>query len=333
MKRLIAIAVFGLVVSACSGGTGDTTTSTTASPTTTSEATTTTTSTTTAAPTTTTAAARTFTGIDGVEVDVSDTSRIVSLNGDITEILFELGVGSSVAAIDVTTTYPEEATQLPVVGFGQMLAPEGVLAFGPTLVIGDQQVGPPETIEQLREAGVPVVILETQTTLDGIETKIMQVAEIVDEVAAGEALADRVAAEIDAAQALIPTDAEARKVAYIYARGPQTIFLFGAGMPTQAMIEGAGAIDAGASSGVFGPAPLTPEALIAAAPEFLVLPEAGVGALGGVDALLEIPGVRETPAAGEGNFLVYDEAYFFNLGPRAGQALEEFIRDLYPGIG
>ena len=333
MKRAVLLVALALVGAGCGGDADPTTTAaapaTTAAPTTAAPTTTAApaSSTTTAAPET--APARTFTGGDGVEVEIGDVSRIVSLNGDVTEILFELGLGANVAAIDVTTTYPAAALDLPVVGFGQMLAPEGVLAFGPTLVIGDQQVGPPETIQQLRDAGIPVVILETQTTLDGVSTKIAQIAEIVDEVDAGIALADRVQDEIAAAQALVPADAEARKVAYLYARGPQTIFLFGAGMPTQAMIEGAGAIDGGATTGVFGPAPLTPEALIAAAPDVLVLPEAGFGALGGPEALLAIPGVAETPAGAAGDFLVYDEAYFFNLGPRTGQALEEFIKDLY----
>lgn len=341
MKRAIMVFVMAVAAIGCGdGGTADTTTppATTAAPTTTAAATTAAPATgapTTAAPTTTAAPSptRTFTGADGVEVDVSDTSRIVSLNGDVTEILFELGMGSNVVAIDVTTTYPEAATALPVVGFGQMLTPEGVLAFSPTLVIGDEQIGPPETIQQLRDAGIPVVILETQTTLEGVSEKIAQIAEIAAVADVGAELAARVEGEIAAAQALVPSVDESPKVAYIYVRGPQTLFLFGAGMPTQAMIEGAGAIDSGASTGVFGPAPLTPEALIAAAPEYIVLPAAGVGALGGIDAVLDLPGVRETPAASEGNFLVYDEAYFFNLGPRTGIALEEFIGDLYPGLG
>jgi len=334
VKRAFLLTALALVAAAC-GGDADPTT-TTAAPATTA-VTTTAAQPTTAAPASSTttaapeagAATRSFTGGDGVEVEIRDLSRIVSLNGDVTEILFELGLGDNVAAIDVTTTYPAEALDLPVVGFGQMLAPEGVLGFGPTLVIGDQQVGPPETIQQLRDAGIPVVILETQTTLDGVSTKIAQIAEIVDAVDAGAALADRVEGEIAAAQALVPADAEARNVVYLYARGPQTIFLFGAGMPTQAMIEGAGAIDGGAATGVFGPAPLTPEALIAAAPDVLVLPEAGFGALGGPSALLAIPGVAETPAGADGDFLIYDEAYFFNLGPRTGQALAVFIKDLY----
>jgi iron complex transport system substrate-binding protein len=72
--------------------------------------------------------------------------------------------------------------------------------------------------------------------------------------------------------------------------------------------------------------------MVAAAPEVIVLPEAGLGALGGVEALMEIPGIAETPAAQSGDFLTYDEAFFFNLGPRAGQALDQFISDLYPDL-
>lgn len=340
MKQLIALLALALIAAGCADGDAATTTSpTTAVPATTTPAPATTTAPTTAAPTTTPApttaapVGRTFTGADGVEVEITDTSRIVSLNGDITEILFELGVGDNVAAIDVTTTFPAEATELPVVGFGQMLAAEGVLAFGPTLVIGDQQVGPPETIQQLRDAGVPVVILQTQNTLEGVATKIGQVAEIIGEDGAGTTLAADVTAEIEAAQALVVAGGEPPKVAYLYVRGPQTVLLFGAGMPTQAMIEGAGGLDVAVTSGVFGPAPLTPEALIAAAPDVIVLPAAGFGALGGAEALLGIPGIAETPAGQSGNFLVYEEGYFFGLGPRTGQALEEFIRDLYPDLG
>jgi len=338
LKRLLVLAAMALAVASCSDGDAATTTEAPATTTAATVAPATTAAapaTTTTAPTTTQAplAERTFTGGDGVLVDVSDASRIVALNGDITEILFELGFGGNVVGIDVTTTYPEAALELPVVGFGQMLTPEGVLAFGPTLVIGDQQVGPPETIQQLRDAGVPVVILETQTTLEGVAVKIAQVAEIVDAVDAGLELSERVGGEIDEALLLAGSATASPRVAYVYARGSQTIFLFGAGMPTQAMIEGAGAIDAGAGTGVFGPAPLTPEALIAAAPEVIVLPAAGFGALGGAEALLAIPGIAETPAGQDQKFLVYDEAYFFNLGPRTGLALAEFIRDLFPDLG
>jgi iron complex transport system substrate-binding protein len=316
------VAVLAIVAASCGGGESIDTTTTDAPTTTTLAEPTTTVA---AEPTTTALAGRTFTGADGVETEITDVSRIVSLNGDITEIIFELGLGGSVVGVDVTTTYPEEAAALndsgQTVGFAQQLAPEAVLRFEPTLVIGDTQVAPSEAVEQLRAAGVPVVIIETQTALDGVETKILEIAEILATPDEGEELAERVNGEIEAAQARVANDESDPVVAFVYARGPQVVFLFGAGM-----------IDAGVASGVAGPAPLTPEAMVAAAPEVIVLPEAGLGALGGVEALMEIPGIAETPAAQSGDFLTYDEAFFFNLGPRAGQALDQFISDLYPDL-
>jgi iron complex transport system substrate-binding protein len=315
------------VLAACSSDADTTTTTSSGTPE----------ETTTSVAATTPSDVQTFVGADGVETTIGDISRILSLNGDLTEIIFALGLGGNVVGVDVTTTYPPEAAALndqgETVGFAQQLAAEAVLRFEPTLVIGDQQVGPPEVIEQLRGAGIPVVILETRVTLDGVETKILQVAEILGAPEEGAELADRVMGEIDAAIDLAAADDSDPKIAYVYARGPQVLLLFGAGMPTQGMIEGAGAIDAGAETGVFGPVALTPEALLAAAPAVIVLPEAGLAALGGIEAFLELPGVAETPAGQNEAFLAYDEAYFFNLGPRAGQALDEFVRDLYPGIG
>lgn len=330
-KGLIPIAVcMTLVLAACGGDEGSTSTTAAEQSATTTVA---------EAATTSTAAVtgeRTFTGADGVETTITDTSRIVSLNGDITEIIYELGLGADVVAVDVTTTYPEEAAAMndagETVGFAQQLTAEAVLSFEPTLVIGDTQVAPAEAIEQLRDAGVPVVIIQYQTTLDGVETKIDQISQILGVEEQGAELGQRVMGEIGDAVNLAQSAADKPRVAFIYLRGPQVIFLFGAGMPTQAMIEGAGAVDAGADSGVFGPAPLTPEGLIAAAPDVIVLPEGGLEALGGVEAFEAIPGVADTPAAGTQSYLVYDEAYFFNLGPRAGQALMEFVQDLHPEL-
>jgi iron complex transport system substrate-binding protein len=334
MKRTRYALALALIVAACGGEAATTTTEapTVAETTTTISETTTTT----IAETTTTEATTaevTFVGADGVESVISDTSRIVSLTGDITEIIFELGLGDRVAAIDVTTTYPEEAAALPGIGFGQALAAEPVLAFEPTLVIGDESVEPTEAVEQLRAAGVPVVILPSQTTLEGVSEKIRQIASIMSATDAGEELVGRVEADIAEAQSLIPAVDAPPRVAYVYVRGEQLVLIFGQGVATNAMITGAGAIDAGAESGVFGAAPLTPESIVAAAPDVIVLPEAGLAALGGEAAFAQLPGIAETPAGRNEAFLAYDEAFFFNLGPRVGQALEQFVTDLYALTG
>lgn len=326
----VLMAVAALVLASCGGD--DATTRDEESDATTTTAT----STTTEATTTTSEPDGVFTGIDGVTSDVSDRSRIVSLTGDITEIIYELGLGDRIVAVDVTTTYPPAAEELEgsggSVGFGQALNAEAVLRFEPTLVIGDETIEPAETLEQLRDAGIPVAIIEYQTTLDGVEDKILDVATILGVRDEGEALASEVMAEVDAARSEAESyDADPR-VMYLYTRGPSLVLVFGDDLPTNAMIEGASAADAGAEIGD-GAIPLTPEALVAAAPDVIVLPESGVEGLGGLDRVLEIPGVAQTPAGMAEAFLAYEEAYFFNLGPRVGDALDRFVEDLYAIIG
>ncbi len=330
MRRIFALlVVLALAAAACGDGGADTTTTQAATTTTTTAATTTTEAATT---TTTEAAGVAFTGADGVESVITDTSRIVSLNGDLTEIIWDLGLGDQVVAIDVTTTYPEEAAALPPVGFGRQLAAEAVLAFSPTLVIGDQQIAPPEAIEQIRGTGVPVVILETRTSIDDVADKVRQVAEILGVPDAGETLATRVDAEIAAAEQRATAATDHPRVAFLYVRGPETLLLFGAGMVTQDLIESAGGVDAGADSGIAGAVPLTPEALVAAAPDVIISPAGGVAALGGVEDLAALPGVAETPAGQNGRFLLYDEAAFLGLGPRTGEALDQLVSDLHPDL-
>ena len=227
---------------------------------------------------------------------VADTSRIVSLSGDLTEIIFELDLGDSVVGVDITTVYPEEAASLPVVGIGRFLTAEGVLAQQPTLVIGDTQTDPLTAIEQIRAAGVPVVILEIPTTFEGLYDKMRRIGDVLDVPDAARRLTDRVKGEVDAALA-IAADADLKRMAYVYTRGPDVLLLFGEGMVSNPLIEGAAGIDAGAESGIEGTIPVTAEALVAAAPEVIIVPEEGYGILGGLDAFLALPGVAQTPVA------------------------------------
>jgi iron complex transport system substrate-binding protein len=327
------VIALALIVAAC----GDDATTTTAAPTT-SEATTIAPTTSEATPTTvattTTTAPQSVevVGDDGATSTITDTSRIVSLSGDLTEIVFALGEGERVVAIDVTTTFPPEAAALPQVGFGQQLAPEPVLAFQPTVVLANELTAPRESIDQLRAAGIPVVVLAGGADFDQVTHKILTVAQVLGMPEEGATLAASVGREIEAATSLAATAATMPRVAFVYSRGPQLLLLFGTGMGTNPMITGANAIDAGAETGVFGAVPLAPEMLIATAPDVIVVPEAGLQALGGFEALAKVPGVAQTPAGENQAFLAYDEAYFFNLGPRVGQALMAFVLDLHPEL-
>jgi iron complex transport system substrate-binding protein len=269
-----------------------------------------------------------FTGADGVTSDTSDISRIVTLSGDLAEFVFELGAGDSVVATDLTTVYPNEAAILPKVGVGRFLSAEAVLAHDPTLVIGDTQTAPQIAIDQIRAAGVPVVIFDVSTTFEIMYAKAEHLGAMLGAADEASVLVQRMRTDITAVTSPEDAPASLPTVAYVYTRGPDVMLLFGKGMVTNPVILSAGATDAGLESGVEGSIPVTPEALIAASPDVLVVPEEGLAALGGIDGLLAIPGISETPAGLNRRILAYPEGDFLTLGPRIPTSVALLAQDL-----
>ena len=93
---------------------------------------------------------RIVTDASGRAVAIADTSRIVSIGGSITEILYALGLQQKIVAVDTTSLFPPAALQeKPNVGYMRQLSAEGVLALAPTLVLALQGSGPKETIDVL----------------------------------------------------------------------------------------------------------------------------------------------------------------------------------------
>lgn len=275
----------------------------------------------------------TVTDVNGDEVTIEDTSRIVALTGDVAEIIWALGMGDSVVGTDISATYPEGAAALQNIGYQRTLAAEGILSLDPTVIIGSENAGPPEVLDQLRSAGVPVVIISSPPTLEAPALKIQQVADALGISVAGEELVATVQEEIDAAVALAQTATTQPSVLFLYVRGATTQMIGGVGSTADALIAAAGGVDAGTAAGIMGYQPLTAESLVTAAPDTLLLLDAGLASVGGVEGLLQIPGVAQTPAGENQNILVYEDLFLLGLGPRTGQMLHELTIALHPELG
>lgn len=269
---------------------------------------------------------------DGQEVTVTDVSRIVPLNGDVAEIVWALGLGDNVVGVDTSASYPPEARQLPSIGYQRRLSAEGILSLDPTVIIGTQEAGPPEVIQQIRDAGVPVVLVEDEPSLETPGAKIRAVAQALGVPGRGEALARQTEREIAEAKTLAARATSKPRVLFLYLRGTQTQTIGGRGTDANVMIEAAGAIDAGAEAGIEGYKPLTPEALVAAQPDVLLLLEAGLESVGGVEGLLQIPGIAGTPAGRNRRVVALDDLYLLGMGPRTGQALRDLVLALHPEL-
>jgi iron complex transport system substrate-binding protein len=274
----------------------------------------------------------TVTDINGEQVTITDVSRIIPLNGEIAEIIWTLGLGENVVGTDTSATYPPEAQELPNIGYQRTLSAEGIISLDPTVIIGTEAAGPPEVIEQIRSIGVPIVIIKDPVTLDDIGPKIHTVAEALGVPVRGDELATQTEGEIEEARALAAEARSTPRVMFLYVRGNQVQVIMGAGSGGDEMTSEAGAIDVGVELGIQGTNPITPEALVAGAPDAFLLLTAGLESVGGVDGLLEIPGIADTPAGQNRNVTALDDQYLLGFGPRAGQALMELIKALHPEL-
>lgn len=274
----------------------------------------------------------TVTDVTGAEIEVTDVSRIIPLNGNVAETIFALGLGANVVAVDTSALYPAEALALPKIGYQRQLAAEGILSFEPTLVIGTENAGPADVIEQIRGAGVTVVILPVQMTAVGTAEEIRAVGAAVGLPEKGDELATKVENRIAETQTLIADVEVQPRVAFLYIRGEGTQMMAGANSQADAVITAAGGINVGAEIGLDGYSPITPEALIEAAPDTLLLMQAGLASVGGVDGLLQIPGIAETPAGETGNIVAFEDLYLLGFGPRIGDAIYDLALAIHPSL-
>jgi len=275
----------------------------------------------------------TVTDVKGNEITVTDVSRIVPLSGDVAEIIYDLGLAANVVGVDVSAVYPEgQWDGLPTIGFERQLSAEGILSLNPTVVIGKEQAGPITVLDQIREAGVPVVIVQEPQTIEAPTLKIAAVAAALGVPAAGEELVVKARASIDAAIARAATSTSKPTVMFLYVRGGGTQLIGGKGSVADAMIEAAGGVDAGSAAGIAYFMPVTAEAIVAAQPEVIMLPKSGVDSIGGMDAVMDIPGVAETPAAANNQILVFDDLLLLGMTPRTGEFLQELVTLLHPEL-
>jgi iron complex transport system substrate-binding protein len=271
----------------------------------------------------------TVTSADGRTVTVDDVSRIVPLQGSLAEIVFALGLGDRVVGRDITATFPE-AADLPVVTRAHDVSAESVLSLRPTLVLVDGDTGPPEAIDHIRNAGVPVVELAHATRVEEIGPRIEAMAEVLGVPEAGQALAARTDADIAAARAQAPEAGDLR-VAFLYLRGTAGVYLIGGpGSGADSMIAAAGAVDAGTAMGLDRAfTPITSEALAMAAPDAILMTTTGLESVGGIDGLVEIAGIAQTPAGRDRRVVTVEDGLLYSFGTRTPEAIESIVAQLH----
>lgn len=242
--------------------------------------------------------------------------RVATVGGDVTEIVYALGAQNRLVGTDSTSIYPPPAAALPKIGYMRSVSVEGVLSLQPELVIASAVAGPPNVLSQLRDIGVTVVQVRNGYDIDTVRAKIETIGDALglsDAAAVLERQVMRAWAETRAEVVRLGAQHDAPAALFIMAQGASPM-VAGEDTAGGSVIELAGARNAAA--GMTGYKAITAESVIAAAPSVIVISNEGLQMAGGIDGLLRMPGIADTPAGRARNVVAVDAVALLGFTPR-----------------
>jgi iron complex transport system substrate-binding protein len=272
-----------------------------------------------------------ITDADGNVVAITDTSRVATLGGVFTETAYALGAQDQVAAVDASSYYPPQAlAEKPNFGYYRFLSAEPVLAQAPSLIIGNEETGPPEVVAQLRDAGVPILLLPDNNDIQAARDLIATLGTIFGKQDKAAELIATLDADIAAAQELVTQATSRPRVLFILQPPEAPTLVAGGDTAAGSMISLAGGENIYPGFGSY--IPMTPEGIVEIAPDIILTTDASLERFGGREAFLAAPGIAQTPAAQAGRVVSMEDLYLLGFGPRTGRAIADLARLLHPEL-
>ena len=255
--------------------------------------------------------------------------RIIAIGGSITEIIYALGAQDRLAAVDSASLYPARALEThPNVGYMRTLSAEPVLSVAPDLILAVADAGPPEVIKQMRQVGVRILTISDEPSVRGAHQKIRAVASALGLERKGEQLVARMEREYQTLSERLKAVKTRPKVLFLLSTGNGAPLAAGVGTSAHSMIALAGGKNV--MERIKGYKTVTPEAIVAAAPEIIVATRRTFARYGSKEKLLSLPELAATPAAAAGRLLVFDGLYLVGFGPRTVAAVRELATHFHP---
>lgn len=273
--------------------------------------------------------------------------RIVSVNGALTEIIYELAGQDTLVGVDTTSQYPRAATTLPQVGYQRNLSIEGILSLKPTHILATADAGPAVVLQQLESSGIEIIQFAQEYSVDTVLDRVSVIAQLLNKKIEGDILINEIRQQFAGAQQLIDElqlsnraslNQGVTNVRFITSGKKRLLFLLAVGSGS-ALASGSGTaadfmIELSGGKNVFndfnGYKPVNAEAIVNAAPDtILVVSHKKEGENNIIRRVLEAPGVMLTPAGRNSDIRVLNGLRFLGFGPRIGEAVTDLGYYLY----
>ena len=263
-------------------------------------------------------------------LEALDPTNIVVAGGSITEILYFIEQENRIIGVDVTSNYPKEAKKLPSIGYVRSLSTEGILSLNPKLILGENDMGPPLVVNQLKEINMDLRIIPEEQTSYGIVDKIKCVASILGCIDS---------ADIRVTNDLMPTIMELETLVDLNESNKKNVMLILSMQGTSPIVAGRGTsgdnfIKMAGAKNVFdsfdGWKPVSEESIINVNPEFFIIPSRDMHKGSNVKNLTTNPIFINTEAGADKNFIFEDSMAMLGFGPRTIGIALKVAKKLYP---
>lgn len=260
----------------------------------------------------------------------SKDERVVVISQTYNEIIWALGAQDKVVGVDFSSTYPPEVKKVQTVGYHRALSAEGILSLHPTAIIHDNNIGPPQVVEQLKGLNIPMKSFDAKNdSIEGAKALIREMGAYFHKEARAEELCKTLDSQRDASLEAVKKYTDKPRVAVIHFGRASNVYLVvgkgegtGDGSAASRMIEWAGgemAITAGRMQRME-----SPEIVAQANPDVILVTDYGFDRLGSpIDEIKALPGVATSNAAKNNRIYRIEEHQLMYFGPRTGENIEK----------
>ena len=267
------------------------------------------------------------------EADGKKDQRIVCLSKHLTEMVFALGKGHNLVAVDLSSTYPDSAKLLKTVGYHRALSPESIIAMNPDLVIHSNDIGPENVLPQITKAGLNIKAFGSANTIDSAKLLLQELGKFFGEETKAAALSEKMDRDIAAA-------ADSLKARNIKDTPNVMIIHFGRANNIYFVMSGRKGVGdkminlAGGKVTVYdgkGARQISAEAVATANPDIIIATDYGYDQMGSMEKFIsDVPGVALTNAGKNKRIVRFEEHDLIYFGPRSGENIIKLMNLIHP---
>ena len=258
-------------------------------------------------------------------------ARYLVLGSYLAEIMVELGDGDKIVGVGGGADHIESLAHVPVIPGYRNMSAESMLSLNPTVAVLDGRMTHPDVVGQLEAAGLKIHFFpQDASSLSIIPERIREMGQILGREIEADALVAGFEADLMNAMNYVSHAKTRPRGMFILSGGARPIVVAGEGTHTAFLLELAGAENVG--KGFEGHKPMSQEAMVEAAPDFILINEEGFEDKGGVPVALTAPGAMLTPAGQNGNVFSMPGEYLQGLGLYTPTAIRAIAAEIHPDL-